>query len=156
MGLKDKCDAAASMAGSWPGANTMTTGDSSSPPSPATFLTVNANIKRNPSLKKLLKLPIFGGGGGGKFLVNILNYYVLVFICVFCMSEMGYRRMAPLSPSPFSMMMRMIQKHGLARKLCVDRPAVMDLVDFRCLQDKNPNVLREDTKNKYAGSETQK
>lgn len=113
MGLKDKSDAAASMAGSWPG-------DSSSPPSPATFLTVNANIKRSPSLKKLLKLPIFGGGGGGgNFLVNILNCYLLVFICVFCMREMACRRMVPLTPSPFSIMM--IQNFGLALKLvCCD------------------------------------
>lgn len=68
MGLKDKSEStAASMAGSWPGATIMAPDKGSSPPSPAT-LSVNANIKRNPSLKKLLKLPIFGGSGnsGGK------------------------------------------------------------------------------------------
>lgn len=68
MGLKDKSETT-SLAGSWPGATTVP-GESSSPPSAssssaAALLTVNANIKRNPSLKKLLKLPIFGGGGGG-------------------------------------------------------------------------------------------
>lgn len=65
MGLKDKSESPA-MAGSWPGA-TIIGAERSSPPSPAT-LSVNVNIKRNPSLKKLLKLPIFGGSGnsGGK------------------------------------------------------------------------------------------
>lgn len=62
MGLKDKSE---SSVGSCPGSATMTAGESSSPPSSASLLTVNTNIKRNPSLKKLLKLPIFGGSGSG-------------------------------------------------------------------------------------------
>lgn len=68
MGLTDKSE---SLAGG--GATISTVGEGSSPPSPAALLTVNVNIKRNPSLKKLLKLPIFGGGGsGGKYVLLML------------------------------------------------------------------------------------
>lgn len=76
MGLKDKSEAAASMAGSWPGTTILSAGDNSSPPSPAATLSVNVNIKRNPSLKKLLKLPIFGGSGsgGGKSMVDDVEW----------------------------------------------------------------------------------
>lgn len=85
MGLKDKSESTAAMAGSWPGATIITSESSSSPPSPAT-LSVNVNIKRNPSLKKLLKLPIFGGsgnsgnngnGGGGKWILFAIAFVSL-------------------------------------------------------------------------------
>lgn len=81
MGLKDKSgsNTSSDMAGSWPGTAVTIPGEVS-PTSTASTLSVNVNIKRNPSLKKLLKLPIFGGSGngGGKFYIG-LSFVLMVF-----------------------------------------------------------------------------